>query len=92
MARFLLRRVPIDRQGYERDGTYWGTGAPLFEYETPDGDIDHLRAGSRESAKAKVIAKFTEYQSKPKKKRKVHAPSSQIGGLFNRGRRRNGRD
>jgi hypothetical protein len=52
-----LRRMYINKGGYDRHGKYWGIGSPLYEYyfelsgETFDGT---LRAVNRETAKGLV--------------------------------------
>ena len=53
----LVRRVPIDRHGYDSTGRYWGVGAKLWCVEAPDRD-DHIRAPSWSAAKARVRAAF----------------------------------
>ncbi|WP_031556082.1 hypothetical protein [Parvularcula oceani] len=62
--RFSLTRVPIDRGGYDRTGTYWGIGAPLYRYEAlepgsedaaPEG---YFRAARREAAKAELRSRY----------------------------------
>ena len=51
--RFYLRRHPIDAQGYDSSGGYWGIGAPLWYYMSEDcEDEDHIRASNRAAAKA----------------------------------------
>lgn len=51
-VKFTLKRVPINRQGYDSSGRYWGTGAPLYYYEDYEtGDISgYLRAHSKADA------------------------------------------
>lgn len=50
-----LERVPLNRGGYDRRGTYWGVGAPLYRYSDESGALDgYVRAHSREEAKEKV--------------------------------------
>ena len=47
-----LRRVRLDRGGYDPAGAYWGIGAPLYCAYDDDGEIErYTRAGSREGAK-----------------------------------------
>jgi hypothetical protein len=54
-----VQRVRLNRQGYERDGTYWGVGAPLFHYELEkEGRSNHLRADSRSHAREILKAKY----------------------------------
>jgi hypothetical protein len=35
-----VRHSPLDRQGYDRNGTYFGGGLPLFWYADEGGNID----------------------------------------------------
>jgi hypothetical protein len=50
-----LRRVRLDRGGYDPQGTYFGLGEPLFWAATPDGAYDRtFRAADRDAAKATV--------------------------------------
>lgn len=54
-----LDRVRLDRQGYDRRGRYWGTGAPLFEYYSDSYDVQgSLRAADRAGAKAKLRTQY----------------------------------
>lgn len=58
--RLRLWRVRLNSGGYEygRFGSYFGTGAPLYAYENECGDISHIRAESREAAKAAIQARI----------------------------------
>lgn len=50
-----LQHCPIDSQGYDRGGAYWGLGQRLYWCGNKDGDIDYFfRARNRKDAKAKV--------------------------------------
>lgn len=52
--KFTLQRVRLGL-GYDRLGTYWGHGAPLYWCANEAGTVDFcLRAGNREAAKALV--------------------------------------
>ena len=53
-----LRRVPLDRGGYDRGGAYWGIGLPLWEAQDQDGNTAIFRAASRAAAKALLREKF----------------------------------
>lgn len=60
---FTLRRIRLDRGGYDGGGAYWGLGAPLFWWAvtiTEDGATDEcsgfLRARDRDDAKRLIIA------------------------------------
>lgn len=73
--KFYLNRVPLDRQGYTRDGHYFGAGEPLYYHEStttipvpwPRGSRDylggHLRASSREDAKEQIRKKYEYYST-----------------------------
>ena len=54
-APLALHRVPINSQGYDRGGAYWGVGAPLYEVIDQDGDGFFVRAKDRADAKARII-------------------------------------
>lgn len=56
--RYILRKVRLNRGGYDSLGTYWGEGPPLYQWLTCDAEDDWhwLRAASREAAKQKVRA------------------------------------
>jgi len=57
--RLYLRKIHIDVQGYDSNGTYFGTGNPLYWCSNEDGDIDYmLRAHHREQAKNIVLKKY----------------------------------
>lgn len=58
--RFYLRRVRLNRGGYDSFGRYWGTGAPLYQFwnePAPGGGCKSgtIRAADRDAAKA-IIA------------------------------------
>ena len=58
-VRLTIRRVPLNQGGYDRNGTYYGTGAPLFWYADDNGEIDAVvRAKDIEEAKAKALAVY----------------------------------
>jgi hypothetical protein len=49
----MIRQVPIDSQGYDPGGAYWGTPSNLYCVESLDsGEIHYLRSGSIDLAKA----------------------------------------
>lgn len=57
--RLYLRRIRLDRGGYDPGGAYWGLGAPLYWYGDDSGAIDGcLRASSRDAAKAEIRANY----------------------------------
>ncbi len=41
-----VRESPLDRQGYDRNGTYFGHGQTLFWYADGGGNIDAMERGS----------------------------------------------
>lgn len=45
-----LFRVVLDRQGYDNGGAYWGRGAPIYAAIDHDGNMQTVRADSRELA------------------------------------------
>jgi hypothetical protein len=54
-----VRLSPLDRQGYDRNGTYFGVGDPLYWYADEGGEVDGmLRAAFMADALTKVRAKF----------------------------------
>lgn len=63
--KFTLRRIRLNQGGYERNGQYYGHGAPLFraipdeendEHETYE--IEEFRTETREHAKDLIRAKY----------------------------------
>lgn len=61
LIKFTLRRVRLNRGGYDSFGTYWGVGMPLY---IASGDIGddygefHFRASDRRAAKALLIGQY----------------------------------
>lgn len=61
LIKFTLRRVRLNRGGYDSHGYYWGIGSPLF---TAAGDIAdmhevlHFRASDRRAAKALLVSQY----------------------------------
>lgn len=56
-GRLTLQRIRINSGGYDRLGTYWGIGAPLYWCASEDGRYETtFRAADREAAKAHVAA------------------------------------
>lgn len=39
-APFTLKRIPLDSGGYDPNGTYFGTGEPLYWLASEDGTVD----------------------------------------------------
>ncbi len=59
IGRLTLRRIPLNRSGYDRLGTYWGIGEPLYWCADDHGELDWtFRAADRETAKAYVHGKL----------------------------------
>jgi hypothetical protein len=53
--KITLRKVRLDSQGYDSNGTYFGTGEPLYWAADDSGDYDDtFRAANRDDAKAFV--------------------------------------
>ena len=60
-GKMTLRRVRIDRGGYDSNGTYFGLGSPLYWYADESGNVDGmLRATSRGAAKGAVRSLFSD--------------------------------
>ena len=55
-GKICLRKVRLCSGGYDINGTYFGTGSPLYWYADDDGEIDGmLRAVTREEARGQVL-------------------------------------
>lgn len=51
----LLREVPIDEDGYDDGGAYWGIGEPLWCAQSKvTARVRYFRADDRESAMARL--------------------------------------
>jgi len=58
-GKMTLRRVRLNDGGYDRNGTYFGQGEPLYWYADEGGNVDAmLRASCREVAKDKIRSLF----------------------------------
>ena len=58
-GKLYLRRVHLNDGGYDRNGTYFGWGSPLYWCADESGDIDFmLRAADREDAKCQVLCDY----------------------------------
>jgi len=57
-GKLYLRRIPVNRGGYDAGGAYWGIGKPLYYVEDQDGNSQFLRASSRDDAKRQISAKW----------------------------------
>lgn len=56
-----IRHVVLNAGGYDRNGTYFGIGAPLYWVSSPNGEVDYmLRAGDRMWACAAVANRYPE--------------------------------
>ncbi len=56
-----IKRVPLDRGGYDPNGTYFGTGKPLYWVGSCDGNVDRvLRASNDADALSQVEALYPE--------------------------------
>lgn len=54
-----VRESPLDRQGYDRNGTYFGFGQTLFWYADEAGELDAMERGdSAEEVARDLRAKF----------------------------------
>jgi len=54
-----VRRVHLNSGGYDRNGTYFGHGQPLYWCANEECTIDFmLRASSRDAAAAKVLQTY----------------------------------
>lgn len=59
-----IRKISIDRDGYDKGGRYWDVGKPLFQYETSDTEVEgHLRAESKGDAIRQLKRKYPQYQA-----------------------------
>lgn len=58
-GKLTLKRTYLNSGGYDRNGTYFGIGAPLYWYANEDGSIDGmLRANSRAAAKEEIRKEY----------------------------------
>ena len=54
-----VRESPLDRGGYDKNGTYFGQGQPLFWVASEDGEVDYMiRGRDRSDALNQVVGKF----------------------------------
>lgn len=63
MAREVLSisvyRLKVNKDGYTKEGYYYGVGAPVFFWETPKGDWGTMRAKGMREAKRAIKEKFS---------------------------------
>jgi hypothetical protein len=58
-GRLYLSKVRINQGGYDRLGTYWGIGGPLYWCANKDLSVDYcFRASTREEALKLVGQKY----------------------------------
>jgi hypothetical protein len=61
-VKLYLRRVELDGGGYDRNGTYFGSGPgclPLYWYADGEGQIDATtRAHNRDDAKRRIAERY----------------------------------
>lgn len=50
-----VRLSPLDRQGYDRNGTYFGDGQALFWYADESGEVDAMERGEDADDVAKAL-------------------------------------
>lgn len=68
-----IRHVPINSQGYDKSGSYWGVGAPLWSYdlhnsETKESEYGHKRAYEKTDVFAWLKQKYPHFFVKKAKK------------------------
>lgn len=57
--RFHLERVRLNKGGYDTDGSYWGTGLPLYYYTCEERCLyKYIRAYDREDAKRIIMKEY----------------------------------
>lgn len=58
-GKMVLRRIRINSDGYDVNGTYWGNGNPLYWAASTDGEIEMtFRALSRDMARQQVLDRY----------------------------------
>ena len=56
IRRYTVERIPVDRQGYDRRGRYWGVGERLWHITDNENERDAIvRAPSAAAARTKAI-------------------------------------
>ena len=54
-----IRESPLDRGGYDRNGTYFGQGQALYWVASEDGEVDYMiRGRDRSDALSQVIGDY----------------------------------
>lgn len=57
--KLYLSRVRLDGGGYDKQGTYFGHGEPLYWYADTEGEVDAMIRGySREAVKAAIVKRY----------------------------------
>lgn len=62
LIKFSLKRIRLNRGGYDTFGSYYGHGQPLYEAVADIGDEQvqlQFRASDRRAAKAKLVAIYS---------------------------------
>lgn len=58
-GKIFLRKIRLNQGGYDANGTYFGTGDPLYWFADSEGLIDRMtRAKSRAEARAHVLREY----------------------------------
>lgn len=58
-GKLYLRRVRLNNGGYDRNGTYFGVGKPLYWCADADGTVDFVvRVWDREGAKRAALVEY----------------------------------
>jgi hypothetical protein len=59
VGKLHVSRVYLDAGGYDSNGTYFGTGTPIYWCASEDGTIDYmLRAWDRDQAKTEILVLY----------------------------------
>jgi hypothetical protein len=76
-SRWFIRRIRLNSQGYDVQGTYWGTGKPLWYAYSADGQYDFELRGSRDFVTAAY--QWVRNTSDPERACRYLRSSGQIG-------------
>lgn len=58
-VKISLRRVRLDRGGYDSGGAYWGHGEPLYWAQSECGEVSwFIRSRSRDAVKAEILLRY----------------------------------
>lgn len=58
-ANVEVRDMKLDKEGYDKNGRYWGTGQKVFYYVDDDDNNGYVRATNATEAKSKAIAELS---------------------------------